>query len=62
MMLILKKTLLGLVAVILIIVAITLYRIHYIDSGIVMIMCMVAGLSVGAIFTNTKKVAQKKLK
>lgn len=54
-MLILKNTLLGLVGVLLITVAITLYRLHYIDSGIVMIMCIVAGLSVGAIFSDNKK-------
>lgn len=53
--LILKKSLLGLVGFILIIVAITLYRLHYIDSGIVMIMCIIAGLSVGAIFSYNKK-------
>jgi len=57
-----KKTLLGLVAVILIIVANTLYRFHYIDSGIVMIMRIVAGLSVGAIFRDHKKRMKKRNK
>jgi uncharacterized membrane protein len=53
--LILKKMLFILVGIVLLIAAITLYRLGYIGSGVMMIMSMIAGLSVGSAFKGDIK-------
>lgn len=54
-MYILRKILLCLSGTILLVVGIVLNRTHAIDSGIAMIMGIVAGLLIGAIFTDKDK-------